>query len=65
MVALVLDKMRAGKPKPEGGADGYSAAADEILSAVKAGDAGALATALKSFVGMCGNDEAGEPDEAE
>ena len=37
----------------EGGDEDYTAAAGEIMTAIEAKDAGALATALKAFVSAC------------
>lgn len=51
----------------EGGEVGHEVAAEEILSALKAGDAQALASALKSFVEQCwsGMEEAEEAEPAD
>lgn len=59
VAALIVGKMGKG-PEAEGEdtedtgeEDGLTAAAEEIMSAVKEGDASALKEALKSFYSMC------------
>jgi len=51
--------LAGGKKKPvrEESGDGLDAAAEEVMSAVAAKDAGALKSALKSFVSMCSYEE--------
>lgn len=57
-VSSILSKMGEGSaPAEQSGAEEYDAgletAAGEVIAAVEAKDAGALVTALKSFVEMC------------
>ncbi len=50
---LAKDKKGEERPEETEAADGYTAAAEEVMSAVKAEDAELLASALKSFFTMC------------
>lgn len=54
-LAIILGRLS--KPKEESaeeeGGEGYAAAAEEVMSALKAEDAEGFATALKSFITMC------------
>lgn len=53
-LAIILGKLK-GKEPADDDDDGssYSTAAQEVMDAVKDGDADALASALQSFVEMC------------
>jgi hypothetical protein len=53
-LAIILGRLS--KPKEESAekeGDDYTAAAEEVMSALKAEDAEGFATALKSFITMC------------
>jgi len=47
----------------EGFDDGYTSAAESIISAVKGGDASSLASALKDFFDMCKHEKSEEEEE--
>lgn len=67
MVALLLGKMKDDKPRPEakdGPSEGALAAAEEMLGAVKSGDAGEFARALSSFISIEGNSKSADDSEA-
>lgn len=50
-------------PEPEDEGDDLDVASEEVLAAMKAGDAAALKDALASFVKMCGDYDPGDDDE--
>lgn len=58
-LAIILGRLSKSKDKQkdegddEHEGDDYEAAAEEVMSAIKAEDAEGFATALKSFVTMC------------
>lgn len=68
IAALILakvapkEKPEADEPETEDG-DGLEAAAEELLAAVAAKDAKALAEALRSAFAICGGEETGESDD--
>ncbi len=61
MVALVLKSMKGEKGGGEGDGEksdvGLETAAEEMMAALKEDDAKAFASALKSFIEMCGSYE--------
>lgn len=61
-LALILAKKKPGMSAPakdgdDGGGDDYTAAAQDVMDALKAGDAKSFGMALHSFVQMCSHEE--------